>query len=330
MSSPWQGIKLYFKKARLVSSPVELIAGADPAVLIYRTPLVRIGCFLLPVLMFFAICGLINILRTKEKNAVYFFLTGGALYAAQILTVTSGRYRLLMLPALLFFAANGMSSFNWKRHGIIPLLILGAGLFLLPPYMKIGSHEAAGILGEAAIHKGKGREAFKLLSYAREGCFDPARISNQLGMLLERSNDFRGAEKAYQEAAAGDPEPMESYMNLANLYARFPARHAAAEMYYQKALKISPDSPLLRYNYGLFLANTQRPAAAEKELLHALSCDSSYHLAYNQLGIIAVNTNRMDVAEKCFRAAAELDPENPGYKRNLQFVQSRLSGPSAQ
>ena len=43
-----------------------------------------------------------------------------------------------------------------------------------------------------------------------------------------------------------------------------------------------------------------------------------------------VNTNRMDVAEKCFRAAAELDPENPGYKRNLQFVQSRLSGPSAQ
>ena len=95
-------------------------------------------------------------------------------------------------------------------------------------------------------------------------------------------------------------------------------------------MKISPDSPLLRYNYGLFLANTQRPAAAEKELLHALSCDSSYHLAYNQLGIIAVNTNRMDVAEKCFRAAAELDPENPGYKRNLQFVQSRLSGPSAQ
>ena len=141
-------------------------------------------------------------------------------------------------------------------------------------------------------------------------------------MLLERSNDFKGAEKAYKEAAAGDPESMESFMNLGNLYSRFPAKHKEAQKYYKKALKMSPDSALLRYNYGVFLANTKRPAEAEKELLRALEYDSSYHPAYNQLGIIALQTGRPQVAEKCFSAALELVPEHPGYRNNLQFVRN--------
>ena len=322
IQNPLQGMKLYLKKAVMVCSPVELIAGADPMALVYRTKLVRYGVFLLPLLMCFAVAGINSAVKNKDRNAVYFALLGSALYAAQILTVTSGRYRLAMLPALLYFAAYGISCFKWKKFFAVPLIVFGASLFILPPSLSEGAHEAAGILGEAAIRKNQGAKAFKLLSFAREGCNDPARIVNQLGMLLERSNDFKGAERAYKEAAAGDPESMESYMNLGNLYSRFPARHNEAEKYYKKALNMSPDSALLRYNYGVFLANTKRPAAAEKELLRALECDSSYHPAYNQLGIIALQTGRPQVAEKCFSAALELVPDHPGYRNNLQFVRN--------
>jgi Tfp pilus assembly protein PilF len=115
---------------------------------------------------------------------------------------------------------------------------------------------------------------------------------------------------------------MESFMNLANLYSRFPAKYGEAEKYYLKALQMAPEAALLRYNYGVFLANTKRPGAAEKELLRALECDSSYHPAYNQLGIIALQTGRPQVAEKCFSAALELVPDHPGYRNNLQFVRN--------
>ena len=321
LSSPWQGIKLWLKKAVMVISPVELIAGADPAALVYRTCLVRYGALLLPFLLFFAAWGMITSILRKDKATLPFFLLCGALYAAQIATVTSGRYRLFMLPALFFFAAYGMCDFKWKRYFILPLMMLGISCLFLPSF-EDGKHEAAAILGEAAIRKGKGETAFKLLSFAKEECFDPARISNQLGMLLERSNDFAGAEKFYKEAAAGDPDSMESFMNLANLYSRFPAKHRESEKYYQKALQMAPRSALLRYNYGVFLANTKRPGAAEKELLRALECDSSYHLAYNQLGIIALQTGRRQVAEKCFKAAVDLAPDHPGYRSNLQFVRN--------
>ena len=324
LNSPWQGIKLYLKKTAMVCAFRELTAGADPAALVYRTPLVRYGAFMLPLLFCFAAIGICTAVIRKEKSSLPFFLSGGALYAAQILTVTSGRYRLLMLPALLFFAAYGAADFKWKKFFILPIAVLGAGILLLPGRFSDGRHEAAGILGEAAIRKGQGQTAYKLLNFAKEGCFDPARISNQLGMLLERSNDFKGAQKCYFEAVAGDPDAMESYMNLANLYSRFKDKHSDAEKYYKKALTMAPDSALLHYNYGVFLAGTNRPAAAEKELLRALECDSSYHLAYNQLGIIALQTGRIGVAEKCFRAASELAPDQPGYRNNLQFIRAKI------
>ena len=280
--------------------------------------------------MFLALLGLIASVKNKNKKALIFFLLLGTLYGSQILTVTSGRYRLAMLPALLYFAACALPCFTWKQslgkvYVLLLLIVSGIHILLFSPRLEEGAHEAAGILGEAAIRKIEGQKAFQLLTFAKKGCFDPARISNLLGMLLERSNDFAGAEKEYRLAAEGDPEAMESYMNLANLYARFPARHQEAEKYYLIALEKQERSALLHYNYGLFLHRTRRPAAAEKELLKALACDNTYHLAYNQLGIIALQTQRSLVAEKCFSAAAELAPENPGYKRNLEFVQKLRS-----
>ena len=58
----------------MVISPVELIAGADPAALVYRTCIVRYGALLLPVLLFFAAWGMITSIIRKDKVTLPFFL----------------------------------------------------------------------------------------------------------------------------------------------------------------------------------------------------------------------------------------------------------------
>ena len=329
LSHPLQAMGIYLKKAAMVFSPAELIAGADPGALLYRSKTIRYGAFLLPLLLFFSLSGIIHCFRHKEKYALPFFLLGAALYLAQILTVTSGRYRLAMLPALLFFAAYGAADFKWKKYFILPIIALAAGITLLIPHFEANKPDAAAILGEAALLNGNEKAAFRLLSFAKNGCNDPARISNQLGAMLERNRNFAGAEKFYLEAAKGDPDAMASFMNLANLYSRFPAKHALAEKYYRTAFAKSSGSALLHYNYAVFLNNTGRSAEAEKQLLQSLEYDNSSHIAYNLLGIIALNSGRRDAAIQCFKTASELAPSEKGYRKNLEFVRSLPAGNAA-
>ena len=325
-SDPVKGIYLFLKKAVMVWYPAELPAGADPGALLYRTKIMRGGAFTAPLILFFALWGILYTAKKKEPVPVPLQLLAAALYAGQILTVTSGRYRLAMLPAILFFSACGLVSFDWKKYFYLPLLVLFLALPLITGSFSRGGYEAAALTGEAAWRKGDAKRALRDLSFARKGYYDPARISNQIGMLLERHGDFAGAERAYREAAAGDPDAMESWMNLANLSARFPRRHAEAQKFYAEALRRAPNSAVLHYNHAVFLNGRGKLREAEKELLTALACDNTCHRAYNLLGVIALRSGRPEVAEKCFAAALALAPEETGYKKNLEITRNGIRG----
>ena len=324
IGSPVRGVMLYLKKAVLVWSPAELIAGADPGAMLYRTPVIRYGSFMLPLLLFFAFTGAGFALVKKERGAYHFFLLAAAVYISQILTVTSGRYRLAMFPALLFFSAYGAVQFNWKKYFYLPFASLAVCVPVLLLSFGHDRHEAAALTGEAALKKGKSGEALVLLDFAKQGCFDPARISNLTGMIHENSRNFAGAEKDYLEAAKGDPDSMESFMNLGNLYGRFPAKHKQAEICFRHALKLAPESAVLHYNYALFLKNTGRKKAAGEELLLALKYNDRYSPAYNILGILALESGNREAALQCFRSAVENDPGNSGYRSNLEFVRNGI------
>jgi len=321
---PVRGVYLLVKKAVMVWYPSELVAGADPGILLYRTRIMRYAAFSAPLILFFALWGIFSALAKKDQAGIHLWLLAGALYAGQILTVTSGRYRLAMLPAILFFAAAGAARFDWKKLFFLPFLAVFLQLPLITAAFTEGRYEAAALTGEAAWRKGDVHLALRNLLFARKGYDDPARISNQIGMLLERGGDFAGAERAYREAAQGDPEAMESFMNLANLFARFPAKHAEARRFYETALRKAPRSATLHYNYAVFLNSRNRPVEAEKELLTALECDDTCHRAYNLLGILALRSGRREAAEKCFSAALELAPDEPGYRHNLEVTRSGI------
>ena len=323
---PVKGLYLFLKKAVMVWYPAELPAGADSGALLYRTKTMRCGAFLSPLILFFALWGIICAVKGRMRIPETLWLLAAALYAGQILTVTSGRYRLAMLPALLFFSACGLISFNWKKYFYLPLLVLFLLLPLVTGSFSEGRYEAAALTGEAAWRKGDAQLALRDLAFARTGYHDPARISNQIGMLLERRGDFSGAERAYREAAAGDPDAMESWMNLANLFTRFPKRHAEAETFYKEALRRAPGSAILHYNHAVFLNGRGKLRDAEKELLVALECDNTCHRAYNLLGIIALRSGRPEAAEQCFTAALTLAPEESGYRNNLEITKNRIRG----
>ena len=117
---------------------------------------------------------------------------------------------------------------------------------------------------------------------------------------------------------------MESFMNLGNLYGRFPAKHKQAEICFRHALKLAPESAVLHYNYALFLKNTGRKKAAGEELLLALKYNDRYSPAYNILGILALESGNREAALQCFRSAVENDPGNSGYRSNLEFVRNGI------
>ncbi len=327
-NDPVRGIYLFLKKAVMVCYPAELPAGADAGALLCRTKIMRCGAFLSPLILFFALWGVVCAAQKKAWIPPGLWLLAAALYAGQVLTVTSGRYRLTMLPAVLFFSACGLTSFDWKKYFYLPLLALFLQLPLVTGSFSEGKYEAAALLGEAAWRKGDAGQALRDLAFARTGYHDPARISNQIGMLLEHHGDFAGAERAYREAAAGDPDAMESWMNLANLLARFPARHAQAQNFYAEALRRAPKSSVLHYNYAVFLNGRGKTEDAEKELLRALECDDTQHRAYNLLGVIALRSGRPEAAEKCFAAALALAPQETGYRKNLEITRNGIRGRS--
>lgn len=325
-NDPVKGFYLFLKKAVMVWYPAELPAGADAGALLCRTKIMRCGAFASPLILFFALWGVVCAAKKKIRIPSALWLLAAALFAGQILTVTSGRYRLTMLPAVLFFSACGLVSFDWKKYFYLPLLALFLQLPIVTGSFSEGKYEAAALLGEAAWRKGNAEQALRDLAFARTGYHDPARISNQIGMLLEHRGDFSGAERAYREAAAGDPDAMESWMNLANLLARFPARHAQAQSFYTEALRRAPNSSVLHYNYAVFLNGRGKPEDAAKELLRALECDDTQHRAYNLLGVIALRSGRPEAAEKCFAAALALAPRETGYRKNLEITRNGIRG----
>ena len=117
-ANPLEEFKLLVKKAFYVWNFRELSAGADAAPILYFTSIVRSGKYLFILLGGLSICGIILILRKRETIFKYrhFLLLMLAYWAAQTITVTSGRYRLAMYPAFFVFAAFALDYLNAARR----------------------------------------------------------------------------------------------------------------------------------------------------------------------------------------------------------------------
>lgn len=324
INSPFKALGLFIRKAAMVWAPWELIAGADPGGIIYAATIITAGGAFTLLLFFFCWYGIVLAWKQPDRKLVHFYLLGIAMYAGMILTVTSGRYRFSMLIPVLLLAATAMVKFNWKQFAPLVLLLAALGGAFALKARTFDPFETAAIRSEAALKKGDLQQAEQLICIARSGIFDPARFDNQLGMIRERQGNFAAAEKFYRSALAGEPDYMDSSMNLANLLGLFPERKKEAERYFSRAFGLKDDSSMLCYNYAVFLLRYGNVPEAERFLRRAIECDPYYAMAYNQLGVLAIQQNDLHAAERFFASAADFSPENPGFRKNLEVVRKLL------
>jgi Flp pilus assembly protein TadD len=325
-------IKLLSKKALYVWNYRELIAGADSAPILYFTSIVRSGKYLFILLGALSICGIIIILCKRETIFKYrhFLLLTVVYWAAQTITVTSGRYRLAMYPAFFIFASFAVDCLvkyiKERKHLIKYSIILTIGISIVtipsPPVNAAREQsEADSLYGEACFKQGKYKEAAKYFQALLK--YDPAnaRAYNLLGIISESSSSELAA-KYYQEAVRYEPAEAEGYLNLAIQYSN-KGNYKDAEKYFAEALRYGPDNPDVLYNYACFVHKKGDLKLAVHYLDKCLIEAPWHDKALNTLGVIYIIDKKPESALKYLSRAHKLNPKKIGVMLNLAVALSQ-------
>ena len=318
LEHPVAAVLLAGKKAFMVWSPRELISGADADAIVRGTRVIFYGSWLTLPLFVLAWIGLFRCLRRKRGQYCYFYLLLFSMWAAQVLTVTSGRYRTAMIPAILLFAAVGATELNRRWRLMVPAVFLAISLVLTTELQ--GLDEMSSLCGEAAYRKGDFERAVPLLEYALRYADSPGRFENLLGSIAMKAGRLEEAERRFRRAVKAEPERVEGWMNLGNVLSQDPGRVSEAEMVYRRTIAAFPGEADLCYNYGLLLQKLQRFSEAEEMFRETVKIAPGHAPALNGLATSLILAGRPSEAIPLLERAYRLDPRNPGYLGNLVYA----------
>ena len=319
VQNPLRALYGFCRKAVLFFHYRELISGADPAALVYRTRTVNYGgIFTLPI-MLLALAGMVAAWKKKEKVPIDFIILLAAVFIVNVLTVTSGRYRSSAYPSLYLFAAYAVAYIPVKMTVILSAICVMPALLF--GYGKMPDHESRRILGEAAYRKGDLDTAFSYLSSISTANDDPSGVQNMLGSIYERRKDFEAARNCYRQVTELEPDRYEAYMNLANLT----TEKNKAEELYRKAFEHGGNhSGLLHVNYAKFLLRSGNPHRAVEAARSGTGLQPQNADAWNTLAVAYAYTGRLHLASEAFDAAAKLVPDNLEYRKNAEIMRQEL------
>lgn len=325
--NPAQWLNLLMKKAVYVWNCRELISGADAAPLRGFTALLRYSAWMTGVIMILALAGLV--LAASQRRTLYCYrhciVLAGAFWLGQTLTVTSGRYRLAMLPALFVFAAFLISRIIAERRNLRgslkPLACCGFAALVVclpsPPVNTVSEQaESDSILGEAYFKQGNYPAAETHLTGALKTLDDRARCLNMLGVIAEKKGDNTLAAGYFADAVKADPESPEGYMNLA-INASSIKDFQQADKLFALALAKGSGKPDVLYNYGFYLQSRGNIIQAEKYYQLCLKEAPCDRRALNGMGIIAMSGKSWKDAIAYFSRAVSIAPGNAGLMLNL-------------
>jgi len=173
-------------------------------------------------------------LRRKRREVGLLVLFASVYLVTLVIFYVADRYRIVVLPALLALSALGlvelsalMRASSPRRRAAALLVILGA--FALghlpltqPPSGQRLLYDLHNLTGKAWGDRGemaKAEASFReAVATAGEGKGAVARTN--LGLILERRQDWAAARRLYEQAAAADPEYRAPRSQLARLCER--------------------------------------------------------------------------------------------------------------
>ena len=314
----------------------ELTSGADPYPLKYFTPLQNYSRWAFALVAILALMGIF--MNIGERSFLYnyrhFLILIFSFWLVQIIFLTSGRYRIAMLPGIFVIAAFTveyiMTNFRASFHNhLLPYAGIAMAIVLLPaPDISLTreSAEADTLLGEAYMKSGDLASAEKHLLKASTGLSNWSRSYNLLGLLSERKKDISTAEQYYQKALECDESDPYGLMNLGVLHS-YRRNFKKANDCFKRAFEIDDMIPDLHYNYAVFISKYRgNEILSERHYWKCLELDPSHRKALNNLGVIQMIKGNYAEAEKYFSHALRVEPSNPDLIVNLaaaEFAQDR-------
>jgi len=335
IKNPLKWLKLVGQKSLLVWNHKELTAGADLFPLRYFTSFQRYSSFS------FGICAILALTAifanwtnwSFYRHYRHILILILAFWVAQSLLVTSGRYRIAMIPCMLILTSwtigNSIPFIKAKKGNIIKIslsLLAAIAIVYIPqaPFnLKKEKGEADTILGEAYLINQNYKEAEKHLLSARKKSPGYSRNYNLLGLLSEKQNKMNLALQYYLRAVKCAPSSPNAFMNIALLFSK-KEDYQKADDFFKKAFALKTKSSAdLYYNYGLFCYNKGEKSKAFKNYIKCIKIDPSHEMALNNLGIIFFIAGKYPEAAIYFQKVLQLEPRNP--KRMINLASAKFA-----
>jgi Flp pilus assembly protein TadD len=319
----WAGLLL--KKSLLVWNKEELVSGADYPAMRCFTPIQSAWKYPFAIIGSLALTGFFLALLRKNVGGrkIHFSVFIAAFWLSQLITVTSSRYRISMLPGILFFSSYMpfiVLQTKEKRWKIISLAIFFAScavvwLFPAPRNQEREKSEAFSVLGEAFLKKGDIENAEKLLLNAVEYEKNWSRNYNLLGIIAENKGDVGRARELFIIAANCPNSDNNALMNLMMLYEK-QGETGNSDYLEELALRGNKSADLF-YNCGL---RQQRRGHSNKAISFyqkALEKQPFHQGTLNNYGVIMIIKGEFAKATELFKKALRVNKNNPDVSINL-------------
>lgn len=319
---PGNWILLLLKKTHLALHYRDFTTWSDvtPLDLIFLHKVARYA----PIFLLIpGLAGLLCILTRRRERIRYlpFLILFFSIWVSQILLVTAGRYRILLMVAMMSFAAalpgliTRMKQ-KWHLLYLLPVFLLFA--YGGPDTREKERDTARFILAQSFDLAGDTRNAIATLSAIRT---PDSAMCNLLGTLYQKQNDPVKAERAFRNALNIFPENPNTHLNLGRI-AEEKGDPATAYACYMNAVKTAagPVAATAYFNAGTLLQRSGRADLAEEYYRIALKKDPLSPQPCRNLAILLMEKGDTAGAKEQLERAVMLDPADPQRKLDLAYI----------
>jgi len=171
-------------------------------------------------------------------------------------------------------------------------------------------HQAAYFYQEALQALSQKDDAAAIVAFRRAVTLD-ASLANAhycLGMLYKKQERWQEAIKSFQEATVADPDYIEPYCELGEVFLNALAQVEPVIPLLQKAALIKPDHPRVRQILGTAYLRQNQTERAIHELQRACELNASDTESLYTLGLAYFQQSRFEMASSQFKQVIEQQP----------------------